>query len=77
MTTVFVCSNPNCRAVWATDPQRHCPECTKLVEAGWAGWSTQPFTVRPTPPPDKCGKRCGPDEYCGFEKGHAGLCVSF
>lgn len=56
MTTVYVCSNPKCYAVWATDPKGHCPACSYAVEAGLAGWSTMAAEVRTVPSslPAKC-----------------------
>lgn len=48
-TVVYICSNPDCRAVWATDPQRHCPACARLTPDGQAGWSTMRTEVRDVP----------------------------
>lgn len=45
--TVFVCSNPACGAVWATDPKRHCPECFNPNTG--CGWSTMRRPLRRTP----------------------------
>ena len=49
MTTVYMCSNPGCGALWDTDPCRHCPACTTLTDFGWKGWSTRAVQIRSTP----------------------------
>lgn len=48
-TLVYKCSNPACGAIWATDPHRPCPACTKLESHGWTGWSTTAWVVRKVP----------------------------
>ena len=50
--TVYVCSNKACDAVWAVDPQGHCPRCKRASGAGWSTMhrrvlSTTPITLRP------------------------------
>ena len=46
MTTVYVCSNPACRAAWSADPGWHCPACKG--ERGGA-WSCLAREVRELP----------------------------
>lgn len=51
MTTVYVCSNPVCTAIWESDPQGHCPACCQKVEGGISGWSTMAIETRVVPAP--------------------------
>ena len=42
--TVYVCSNPKCRAVYDSDPRGHCPTCDRThmvgIEPNAVGFST-------------------------------------
>lgn len=33
---VFVCSNPKCTAVYASEPMGHCPACKQVDGSGWS-----------------------------------------
>lgn len=46
---VYVCSNQSCTAVWAKNPEGHCPKCRNPNGGGWSTMLRMVMYVEPPP----------------------------